>query len=209
MLSRILHGTRGTLQIGLISIMLGGFGGAIVGVIGAYFRRVDLVIMRIVDVLLSFPSVLVALALAGVLGPGQLTLTIALAVAAFPAATRIARSAALTVVHREYVESARAVGLPTYHILLRYVLRNCAPEVIAYLTLQFGQVMLMAVSLSFLGLGTRPPTPELGSMIGDGRSLLFTAPHVALVPTAVVFLLIMSVNLIGDALRDRLDQSKT
>jgi len=125
MLSRILHGTRGTLQIGLISIMLGGFGGAIIGVIGAYFRRVDLVIMRIVDVLLSFPSVLVALALAGVLGPGQLTLTIALAVAAFPSATRIARSAALTVVHREYVESARAVGLRTRHILLRYVLRNC------------------------------------------------------------------------------------
>jgi ABC-type dipeptide/oligopeptide/nickel transport system permease subunit len=204
-LSRILFGTLMTLKISVMSMFFGGMLGAVLGLLGAYYRRLDMFIMRLNDVLLSFPAVLVGLALAGVLGAGVVALTISLSIAAFPAAARIARSAAMTVVQREYLESGRAAGLSDLRLLTRYILRNAAPEIIVFLTFQFGQTILLAVSLSFLGLGVNPPAPELGSMIGDGRALLFTAPHVALVPCVTIFLLVMSVNLMGDALRDMLD----
>lgn len=204
-LSRMLYGARETFMIGAIGLGLGGCLGSTLGLLAAFYSRVDAVIMRFNDVLLSFPAILVGLAVAGILGPGFTTLVFALSVAAFPQAARIARSAALVVSRKEYVESGRAIGLRDSRLIWRYVLRNSLPEIIVYLTLQFGQTILLAVSLSFLGLGIKPPLPELGSMIGDGRSSFFLAPHVALIPCAAVFLIVMCVNVIGDGLRDILD----
>ena len=209
-LSRILFGFRVTLLTGSAGLAIGLSIGALIGLLAAYFRRLDTVLMRLIDVILSFPSILLGLAIAGAAGPGVLGIIIALGVSTIGPAARIARSAGLTVVNLDYVAGARMVGLSDAQILVRYVLRNCIPTIIVYGTLRFGQLILLGASLSFLGLGVSPPTPELGVMVSQGRSLLLTAPHVSLIPCAAILLLVLSINLIGDALRDALDpQMKT
>ncbi|HWK64490.1 MAG TPA: ABC transporter permease [Rhizobiaceae bacterium] len=204
-LSRIIFGLRITLMTSLSGLVIGIGLGSIIGLVAAYFRRLDMLLMRIIDVILSFPAILIGLGLAGVTGGGNAGIIIALAVATVGPAARIARSAALTVVQMDYIAGARMVGLSDTQILLRYVLLNCLASIIVYATLRFGQLILLAASLSFLGLGVAPPAPELGVMVSQGRALLLTAPHVALMPCAVILLLVLSLNLVGDALRDALD----
>lgn len=204
-LSRIIFGLRITLMNSLSGLVIGMVLGSIIGLVAAYFRRLDMLLMRIIDVVLSFPAILIGLGLAGVTGGGNAGIIIALAVATVGPAARIARSAALTVVQMDYIAGARMVGLSNTQILLRYVLLNCLASIIVYATLRFGQLILLAASLSFLGLGVAPPVPELGVMVSQGRALLLTAPHVALMPCAVILLLVLSLNLVGDALRDALD----
>lgn len=204
-LSRIIFGLRITLMTSLSGLVIGIGLGSIIGLVAAYFRRLDMLLMRIIDVILSFPAILIGLGLAGVTGGGNTGIIIALAVATVGPAARIARSAALTVVQMDYIAGARMVGLSDTQILLRYVLLNCLASIIVYATLRFGQLILLAASLSFLGLGVAPPAPELGVMVSQGRALLLTAPHVALMPCGVILLLVLSLNLVGDALRDALD----
>lgn len=204
-LSRVIFGLRVTLATSLSGLMIGIAAGSLIGLLAAYFRRLDMLLMRIIDVILSFPAILIGLGLAGVTGGGNLGIIIALAVATVGPAARIARSAAITVVQMDYIAGARMVGLSSVQIIFRYVLLNCLASIIVYATLRFGQLILLAASLSFLGLGVSPPTPELGVMVSQGRALLLTAPHVALMPCAVILLLVLSLNLVGDALRDALD----
>lgn len=204
-LSRVIFGLRLTMFTSLTGLAIGITAGSVIGLTAAYFQRLDVLLMRVVDVILSFPAILIALGIAGVTGGGNTGVVIALAVATVGPAARIARSAAMIVVRMDYITGARMVGLSNFQILTRYVLVNSLGPIIVYATLRFGQLILLAASLSFLGLGVAPPTPELGVMVSQGRSLLLTAPHVALFPCGVILLLVLSLNIVGDALRDALD----
>jgi ABC-type dipeptide/oligopeptide/nickel transport system permease subunit len=205
MLSRILFGLRATLGMGVIAVAVGGGLGALIGLSAAYFKRLETPLMRLVDVLLSFPSILFGLAIAAVLGTGLFSLVIALSVAAVPSIARIARGAAQSIMQQEYMEAGRAVGLGDAALIWRYLARNCWPTILIYMTLQLGQAILLGAALSFLGLGAQPPTAELGSMAADGRKFLQIAPRVASLPCAAIFLVVLAFNVLGDALRDALD----
>jgi ABC-type dipeptide/oligopeptide/nickel transport system permease subunit len=161
--------------------------------------------MRVVDTLLSFPSILFGLAIAAVLTPGIASLVIALSIAAIPSIARIARGAATSVMQQDYMEAGRALGLGDWALLTRYLARNCAPTILIYLTLQLGQTILLGAALSFLGLGAQPPSAELGSMAAEGRRFLTIAPHVSTLPSLAIFAIVLCFNVLGDALRDALD----
>jgi len=205
MLSRILFGLRATLGMGVVAVGVGGGLGALIGLSAAYFKRLDTPLMRLVDVLLSFPSILFGLAIAAVLGTGLVSLVIALSVASVPSIARIARGAAQSIMQQEYMEAGRAVGLGDGALIWRYLARNCWPTILIYMTLQLGQAILLGAALSFLGLGAQPPTAELGSMAADGRKFLQIAPWVSTIPCAAIFLVVLTFNVLGDALRDALD----
>jgi ABC-type dipeptide/oligopeptide/nickel transport system permease subunit len=204
-LSRCLFGARNTLLAGTISLGLGGAFGCVLGILAAFYRKLDGVIMRFNDVLLSFPAVLIGFALVGILGPGVMTIILALSVATVPPAARIARSAASAVVHQDFVTAGRAIGLSEFTIMTRYVLRNCLSDILVFATLWFAQVILLGSALSFLGLGPPPPAADLGTMVSQGRSLLLVAPHVSLIPCFVILSIILALNLLGDSLRDITD----
>jgi dipeptide transport system permease protein len=201
-LSRCLFGARDTLMTGAFSLGLGGVIGFTFGILAAYYKRLDAIIMRFNDVLLSFPAVLIGFALVGIIGPGVLTIILALSVATVPPAARIARSAAAAVVHQDFVTAGRAIGLSDLSLITRYVLRNCVSDLLVFSTLWFAQVILLGSALSFLGLGPPPPEADLGTMVSQGRSLLLRAPHVALIPCCVILSIILALNLLGDSLRD-------
>jgi ABC-type dipeptide/oligopeptide/nickel transport system permease subunit len=205
MVSRLLFGARTTLLLGITAVCVGGLTGAALGMLGAFYRRIDTALMRVVDVLLSFPSILFGLAIAAVLGAGLRSLVIALSIAAIPTVARIARAAATVVMQQEYMDAGRAMGLRDGRLIGRYLVPNCAAIVFVYLTLQLGQTILLGAALSFLGLGAQPPTAELGSMAAEGRRFLSFAPHVSTLPSAAIFAIVLAFNVLGDALRDVLD----
>ncbi len=157
MLSRLLYGTRLTLVMGLASVIVGGGIGALFGLLSAYYRRIDPYVMRFADILLSFPAILLGLALAAVVGPGLTAIVIALSIATIPDVARITRSAAIVVMGQDYMEAGRAVGLSDRTLIWRYLALNCLSSVFVFLTLRFGQIILIGAALSFLGLGVRPP----------------------------------------------------
>ncbi len=205
MLSRLLYGARLTLVMGLASVILGGGIGALFGLLSAYYRRIDPFIMRIADILLSFPAILLGLALAAVIGPGLTAIVLALSIATIPDVARITRSAAVVVMGQDYMEAGRAVGLPDRTLIWRYLALNCLSSVFVFLTLRFGQIILIGAALSFLGLGVRPPEAELGMMASLGRDALFFAPHISMLPSLAIVLIVLCANVLGDALRDLLD----
>ncbi len=205
MLSRLLYGTRLTLLMGLIALATGGAIGTVVGILAAYYRRVDGLLMRFMDVLLSFPAILFGLAIAAATGPGLLPIIIALAIATVPLLARIARSSALVIMQQDYIDAARSVGLGDAAIIWRYLTLNCLSSIFVFGTLRFGQIILIGAALSFLGLGAQPPTAELGTMAANGRDFLFFAPHIATVPSLTIFAIVLAFNVLGDAMRDVLD----
>lgn len=205
MLSRLLYGTRLTLLMGLVALAVGGLIGTFVGIVAAFYSRVDGLLMRVMDVLLSFPAILFGLAIAAVTGPGLTPIIIALAIATIPLLARIARSSALVIMQQDYIDAARAVGLVDAAIIWRYLLPNCLSSIFVFSTLRFGQIVLIGAALSFLGLGAQPPTAELGTMAANGRDFLFFAPHIATIPSLTIFAIVLAFNVLGDALRDILD----
>lgn len=205
MLSRLLYGTRLTLLIGFAAVALGGAAGALVGLLAAFYRRLDGPLMRVMDVLLSFPAILLGLAFAAVLGPGAPAIIVALSIAAIPEVARITRGSAAIVMGQDYLLAGRALGLTDWALLSRTVAPNCLSPVLVFLTIRFGQVILVAAALSFLGLGARPPTAELGMMAAQGRDALFFAPWIATLPSLGIVAIVLAANVLGDALRDRLD----
>jgi ABC-type dipeptide/oligopeptide/nickel transport system permease subunit len=205
MLSRLLFGARTTLITGVLAIVFGGGTGVVLGIASAYFRRLSTPIMRCVDVLLSFPAILFGLAFAAVIGPGTTAVVIALSIAAVPDVARITRSTAVIIMGQEYMEAGRAIGLSDFYLITRYLALNCLGPVFVFLTLRFGQVILISAILSFLGLGARPPYAELGMMASQGRDALFFAPHIAVIPSLAIFVIVLCTNMLGDSLRDALD----
>ncbi|MFN3685487.1 ABC transporter permease [Salinarimonas sp.] len=203
--SRLLHGARLTLLIGLVSVGIGGFVGSLIGLLSAFYRRIDPFVMRVVDMLLSFPAILLGLAMVAVFGPGVVPVIVALAIATVPDCARIARSIGVSVMEQEFMEAGRAVGLSDFALFRRYLLRNCISSIMIFISLRFGQVILIGAALSFLGLGARPPAAELGMMAAQGRDFLLFAPHIAVIPSAAIFVIVLAANILGDALRDVLD----
>ncbi|MXP62031.1 ABC transporter permease [Roseomonas sp. M0104] len=205
MITRMLYGLRATLVMGAASVLLGGAAGALVGFAAAFYRRLDGLLMRVMDVLLSFPAILFGLAIAAIFGPGIPAVILALSIATVPLMARIVRGSALVVMRQDYIEAARATGMSDARLILRHVAPNCLSPMFVFATLRFGQVILLGSALSFLGLGAQPPVAELGAMAAEGRTFLFFAPHVAVLPCVLIFVVVLTFNLLGDALRDALD----
>lgn len=204
-LSRLLYGTRLTLLIGVVSVGLGGSLGSLLGLLAAFYPRLDAYVMRFADVMLSFPAILLGLALVAVLGPGVWPVIIALSISTVPDSARIARSIALGVMEKEFIEAGRAVGLSDRVLFWRYLVRNCISEIMIFISLRFGQIILLGAALSFLGLGARPPAAELGMMASQGRDFLLFAPHIAFIPSMAILIIVLAANITGDAIRDVLD----
>jgi ABC-type dipeptide/oligopeptide/nickel transport system permease subunit len=205
LLSRVIFGARNTLTMGLAGVLLGGAMGALLGILAAFYKRLDPWIMRTVDIMLAFPAILIGLAVAAILGSGLGAVIFALVVSTVPDVARVARGAAVGVMGMEFMEAGRAVGLKNRTLIWRYLTLNCISTVAVFLTLRFGQVILVGSSLGFLGMGAQPPVAELGMMAAQGRDFLFMAPHIATVPSLAIFAIVLAANLLGDAVRDVLD----
>ncbi len=205
-LTRILHGARLTLFMGFFAVAVGLIFGVPLGVIsGFYGGWVDMAIQRVMDLMLSFTTFLLALALVSLLGVGVLNVIIAVGVSTIPRFTRLVRSSVLTIREVTYVEASRAVGTRQGRIMLKHVLPNALSPVIIQATLSMGATILTAAGLGFLGLGVQPPTPEWGSMLGEGRNYIFHSPSVTTFPGLAIFVAVLGFNLLGDGLRDLLD----
>lgn len=205
-LARIMFGGRYTLLIGVIAVAIAAVIGVPIGLVSGYYGdRVDMVIQRGADILLSFNAFLLALILVAVLGVGMQSVTIAAGIGVMPQFIRIARAEALAIRETDYVAAAVNFGSGSVRIIWRHVLPNALTPVIVYATLNIGTTILVAAGLGFLGLGVQPPTPEWGSMLGEARSYIFHAPMQMTFPGLTIFLAVLSFNLIGDGLRDALD----
>jgi len=205
-LSRVIYGSRVALLVGVLSVVVAlGFGLVLGGIAGFVGGWADAVIMRVTEILLAFPYLLLAIAVVSALGPGVLNTTIAVGIWGTPTVTRIVRAAVLAARETEYVSAARALGASTREVLVRHVLRNILPTVVVYSTLFMANAILVEAALSFLGLGVSPPTPSWGLMVSTGRDLLLVAPHVATIPGIAIMVAVLGFNLLGDGLRDALD----
>lgn len=204
-LSRIIYGARNTLLMALAGVSIGGFIGATLGILAAFYKRLEGWIMRLVDIMLAFPAILLGLAIAAVLGTGIPAVVSALVIATIPDLARVSRGAAIGVMGQEFMEAGRAVGVSDFTLIWRYLTLNCISTIFVFLTLRFGQIILIGSALGFLGLGAQPPTAELGMMAAQGRDFLFISPHISTVPALAIFIIVLCANLLGDALRDVLD----
>jgi len=205
-LSRILHGCLISLRIGAVSVGIGLLAGGAIGLVaGFYGGWVETVLMRLIDALLAFPGILLALVVISVLGVGLENVVIAVGVAWIPRFARLARGNVLSIREEVYVEAARAVGCHDLRIIMRYILPNLIGPMGVYSTLQLGNAIITAAGLSFLGLGAQPPMPEWGLMTAQGRDLIGLAWWVSTFPGMAVLIAVLSFNLIGDGLRDAFD----
>lgn len=203
---RIVYGTRISLFVGFISVSIalsiGGFFGAIAGYYGG---QIDHVIMRILDVILAIPVILLAITIVAALGASILNLMIAIGIANIPGFARVVRAAVLSVKDEEYIEAAKAIGAKDHIIILKHVLPNSMAPIIVYATLKIATAIMATASLSFIGLGVKPPTPEWGGMLASGRAYIRDHMYIVLYPGLAIVLSVLSLNLIGDGLRDALD----
>lgn len=204
-LTRVLYGARLSLWIGLAVALLSGAGGALVGVVGAQFRRLDASLMRVMDALMAFPAILLAIGLGAALGPSPSSVIIALAVAYLPRTARLVRASALVIRELEYVEAARVSGAGNLRIIWRHILPNCMGPLLVQLSFVFAYAILADASLSFLGIGTPPPAPSWGNIVSEGRDYAVEAWWIMLFPGLAISIATLGMNLLGDGLRDVLD----
>ncbi|HEY8417503.1 MAG TPA: ABC transporter permease [Limnochordales bacterium] len=205
-LSRIMWGARASLAVGAIVIVIATTVGIFMGLVSGYYGgRVDAVIQRLVDILLSFPYLVLAIGLMAVMGPGFSNMVLALVYKEWVTPCRVVRGEVLAAKNQEYVEAARAVGASDAHVMWREILPNTVSAVIVVATLRVAWVILMEASLSFLGLGVQPPTPAWGSMVAAGREFIFQAWWLATFPGLAILVTVLGINLLGEGLRDALD----
>ncbi len=206
-LSRIIWGGRVSLMVGFLSVALGAGVGVAIGLISGFFGGwVDGVLMRLMDVLLAFPGIILAIGVVALLGPGIDNVIYAIAVFSVPVFSRLVRGSTLALKQTLYVQAARSIGVKAPLLMLRHILPGAMPGVIVYASLRLGTSILTAASLSFIGLGARPPSAEWGAMLSDGRSYLGVADHLTIFPGLAIFVIVLAFNLFGDGLRDALDQ---
>jgi peptide/nickel transport system permease protein len=206
LLSRLMWGTRLSLAVGFAAAVIAATTGATIGIIaGFYGGRTDNIIMRGVDMLMAFPYILLALAIVAALGPGLMNALIAVAAANIPFFARNIRGVTVGIAHKEFVDAARLAGMTDARIILSEVLPNVIPVIVIAMSTTIGWMILETAGLSFLGLGSQPPQADLGSMLGEARSALITNPHTSIVPGAMILIIVMAINLLGDGVRDALD----
>ncbi len=205
-LSRLIWGTRLSLVVGLVASVGAAFFGSVIGIVsGFYGGRVDNLLMRGIDMLMAFPYILLALAIVAALGPGLVNALIAVAVVNIPFFARNIRGVTVTLAHKEFVDAARLAAMSNLRIMVTEILPNVLPVIVIAMSTTVGWMILETAGLSFLGLGSQPPVADLGSMLGEGRNALITDPHASIIPGIMIFVIVMSVNLAGDGIRDALD----
>lgn len=204
--ARIIHGTRRSLFMGIVAVFIGiTFGGILAAIAGYYGGRIDAIIMRVVDTFMCIPFMLMSLAIVAALGPGLVNVLIALTVAMIPGYTRVIRSAILNLVGQDFIEAAKSCGTPNHYIILKHILPNAIGTVIVQATMSVGSMIIAAAGMSFIGLGIQPPTPEWGSMLSEGKDYMMVCPHLVIFPGLAIAITALSINLMGDGLRDALD----
>ena len=204
--SRIIYGTRISLRIGFLGMLLGCVAGVILGLVAGYYGGWwDTVIMRLMDVQLAFPGLLVAICIIAIIGPGLENVILAVGIFSVPLFARVTRGQILSLKEQEFIVAARMLGAQDGRIMLSHLLPNAVAPLLVLCTLRIATAILTAASLSFLGLGAQPPIPEWGAMLSDGRAYLSIAPHVATTPGLAILITVLAFNLLGDGLRDALD----
>lgn len=204
--SRIIYGTRISLRVGLFATAISAVAGTILGAVSGYYgKTIDNIIMRMVDVMLAIPSILLAISIAAALGPGLRNVMIAISIGSIPSFARMVRASALTVKEQEYIEAARSIGAGDLRIITRHILPNCMAPIIVQATMGVAGAILSTSGLSFIGLGISPPIPEWGAMLSNGRQYIRDAGYIVLFPGLVIMVTILAINLLGDGLRDALD----
>jgi glutathione transport system permease protein len=204
--SRILVGARLSLAAGFLSVALGGLIGAGLGLMAGYYGGWwDRIVMRISDVLFAFPGILLALGVVAILGSSMVNVVVAVSVFSVPAFARLVRGNTLVLKQMTYIEATRSIGASDWTIVMRHILPGSISAIVVYFTMRLGTSIITAASLSFLGMGAQPPTPEWGAMLNEARADMVNAPHVALFPSLAIFFTVLAFNLLGDGLRDALD----
>lgn len=204
--SRIIEGSRISLSIALLVVIISAGIGTVVGLTSGFFGgKIDMVFMRIVDVLLAFPTIIFALAISAVLGTGQINLVIAISCIQWTKYARVARGEAIMLKNEEYIDAARAVGNNSYQIIVKYFLPNVVSKIVILMSLDIGGIILFCSSLSFLGMGAQPPSPDWGAMISDGKENMRYAPWIAVFPGLAIAGSALAFNMLGDGIRDLLD----
>ena len=205
-LSRLIYGARISLQVGMFAVWLSMCVGGVLGAIAGYYGgKVDDIIMRFMDILLSIPQILLAVTIAAALGPGLLNLTIAVGIANIPSFARVVRGAVLSIVGQEFIEAAHCMGASDAWIIARHILPNCSAPIIVQATLRVAGAILAAAALSFLGLGIQPPTPEWGGMLSAARGYVRDYAYMTISPGLAIMITILALNFLGDGLRDAMD----
>ncbi|AUJ25233.1 MULTISPECIES: ABC transporter permease [Virgibacillus] len=204
--TRVIHGLGITMGIGISATILGGIVGIFLGLISGYYGgKLDAIIMRMMDILLAFPGILLALALISILGANLRNVIFAVAIFAIPTFARIVRGSTLATKKLEYIDSMKALGASDTRIIFKHILPNILSPIIVQASLFIATAVLSASGLSFLGMGAQPPSPELGALLSDGRDFMWDAGHIALFPGLVIMLIVLAFNIFGDGLRDALD----
>ncbi|NLA91210.1 MAG: ABC transporter permease [Synergistaceae bacterium] len=205
-LSRIIYGSRISLQVGLVAVSISLIaGGAIGAVAGYYGGRLDNFLMRVMDVQLAIPTILLAIVISAALGPGLFNLMVAVGITSIPRFARLMRASVLSIKGMEYIEAARAMGAGNFRIIMMYILPNCMAPLIVQSTLSVANAILFAATLSFLGLGIQPPYPEWGGMLSAARPYLRNSAYMSVFPGLAIMITILALNFLGDGLRDALD----
>lgn len=205
MWSRIAYGARISLVVGSIAVVLGLVGGITLGLLAGYYRKLDGIIMRIVDLLFSFPGILLAMLIIAVLGTSLVNVAIAISIWSIPSCARIVRGSVLSVKKQEYVMAMKSLGASDIRIMFKHILPNCTAPIIVFATMRMATAILSTASLSYLGLGAQPPTPEWGAMISQGQAYMWSSPHMTIIPGIAIMLTVFAFNVVGDGLRDALD----
>ncbi|WP_175578101.1 ABC transporter permease [Indiicoccus explosivorum] len=203
--SRIVYGARISLVVGVVAVSLGLIGGVTLGLLGGYYRKLDSPIMRIVDLLFSFPGILLAMLIIAILGTSLINVAIAISIWSIPTCARIVRGSVLSVKEKEYIMAMRSMGASDLRIMVKHILPNITAPIIVFATMRMATAILSTAALSFLGLGAQPPTPEWGAMISQGQDFMWSAPHLTIVPGIAIMLTVFAFNVLGDGLRDALD----
>jgi len=204
--SRIVMGARVSLTAGFVSVAVGAVIGTVLGLVAGYYEGwPERIIMRICDVLFAFPGILLAIGIVAILGGGMTNVIIAVSIFSIPTFARLVRGNTLALKHLTFIEAARSVGAPDRTIIARHIFPGTVAAVVVYFSLRIGTSIITAASLSFIGMGAQPPTPEWGAMLNEARADMITSPHVALFPSLAIFLTVLAFNLLGDGLRDALD----
>ncbi len=205
-LSRLIYGIRISLLVSILVVLLSGSMGIFIGLVSGYYGGfIDIILMRIVDILLAFPGLLLAIGLVAVLGPSLFNVITALTILGWVSYARLVRGQVLSVKEREYIFAAKTSGQSDMRIMLRHILPNVISPVIVQATFSMAGVIIAEASLSFLGLGVAPGTPSLGAMLSQGKNVLWEAPHVSIFPGATIMIIVLAFNFLGDGLRDQLD----
>ena len=204
-LSRIIYGGRLSIIVGFVSVSVGLLLGGSIGLVAGYFKTMDNLLMRLMDIMLSFPAILLAIAVMAILGPGLINVMIAVGIRSVPSYARVVRSTVLSIKELPYTEASVVIGSSDFRTIFSDILPNSFPPILVYTTLQIGNAILLGAVLSYLGLGVQPPIPEWGIMVSEGRGWMHTAPLISTFPGLAIFLVVMAFNLIGDGLRDSLD----